>query len=72
MTFEVTLRDRSVDTVDDADAYQQEGQMTTFFQHGAGRQVLDTWATRVASYRTNEVLTVKRISPAERSALRSA
>jgi hypothetical protein len=28
--FEVTLRDRTVESVGDADAYQQEGPMTTF------------------------------------------
>lgn len=61
MTFEVTLRDRTVEVIEGADAYQQEGQMTTFFQHGSGRQVLDAWATRVASFRTAEVLAVRRV-----------
>ena len=46
-TFEVMLRDRSVETVDGADAYQQEGPMTTFFRRGDGRGVIDSWSTRI-------------------------
>ena len=59
-TFEVTLRDRSVETVDGADAYQQEGPMTTFFRRGDGRDVIDSWSTRVASFRTSDLLVVSR------------
>ena len=40
-TFEVILRDRTVETVDGADAYQQEGPMTTFFRRGDRRDVID-------------------------------
>jgi hypothetical protein len=58
MTFEVTLRDRTVETVGTADGYQQEGPMLTFFRHGSGRGVLDAWSTRIASYRTTEILKV--------------
>ena len=58
--FEVVLRDRTVEVVADADAYQQEGPMTTFFRLGAGRDVVDCWAARVASVRTAEVLLVRR------------
>lgn len=59
--FEVTLRDRTKERIDGADAYQQEGQMTTFFRHGNGRQVVDCWSTRVASFRTSEVLIIRRL-----------
>src|SRR5829696_8407129 len=55
-TFAVTLTDRTVEVIDGADAYQQEGQMTTFFSNGTGRQVVDCWSTRVASFRTSEVV----------------
>ena len=58
--FEVTLRDRSVETVDGADAYQQEGPMTTFFRCGDGREVIDSWSTRMASFRTADLLAVRR------------
>jgi hypothetical protein len=59
-TFEVTLRDRSAETIVGADAYQQEGPMTTFFRRGQGRDVIDSWSTRVASFRTADLLVVRR------------
>jgi hypothetical protein len=59
MTYEVTFRDQSVDLVDGADAYQQEGQMTTFFRTGEGRNVIDCWSTRIASFRTSEVMKIR-------------
>jgi hypothetical protein len=63
-TFEVMLRDRSVMTVDGADAYQQEGPMTTFFRRGNGREVIDSWSTRIASFRTADLLAVRRCEAA--------
>jgi hypothetical protein len=60
VTFEVTFRDHSVEVVEGADAYQPEGPMTTFFADGAGRQTLGPWSTRLASYRTSEILIVRR------------
>jgi len=70
--FEVTLKDRTVEVIDRADAYQQEGQMTTFFTTGEGRQVVDCWSTRVASFRTAEVVIIRRVAVdalAQRAAL---
>jgi hypothetical protein len=58
--FEVTLRDRTTEEVGDADAYQQEGPMTTFFRRGEGRDVIDSWSTRVASFRTADLMVVRR------------
>jgi hypothetical protein len=63
-TFEVMLRDRSVETVAGADAYQQEGPMTTFFRRGDGREVIDSWSTRIASFRTADLLGVRRCEAA--------
>jgi hypothetical protein len=63
-TFEVMLRDRSVETVAGADAYQQEGPMTTFFRRGQGREVIDSWSTRIASFRTADLLAVRRCEAA--------
>jgi hypothetical protein len=57
--YEVQMGDRTVEQVAGADAYQQEGQMTTFFSTRRG--VVDSWATRVASYRTSEILSVRRV-----------
>jgi hypothetical protein len=60
-TYEVTLKDRTVEVIEGADAYQQEGQMTTFFSTAAGRQVVDCWSSRVASFRTTEVVIIRRV-----------
>ena len=58
--YRVTLRNDHVEEIADADAYQQEGQMTTFFRTGGDRQVVDSWSVRVASFRTTEILIVRR------------
>jgi hypothetical protein len=63
-TFEVILRDGAVQTVEGADAYQQEGPMTTFFRRGHGREVIDSWSTRMASYRTADLVVVRRLEAA--------
>jgi hypothetical protein len=60
-SYTITLKDRTTEQIDDADAYQQEGQMTTFFRTGSGRQVVDTWSTRLASFRTTEILAIRRV-----------
>ena len=39
-SYQITLKDHTTDQIDDADAYQQEGQMTTFFRTESGRNVL--------------------------------
>jgi hypothetical protein len=59
-TFEVTMRDGAVTTVDGADSYQQEGPMTTFFRRGDGRDLIDSWSVRVASFRTADLIVVRR------------
>jgi hypothetical protein len=69
-SFEVTLRDRTVELVSGADAYQQEGTMTTFFHLGDGREVVDCWSQRVASVRTADVLLIRRAEEAS-AALRA-
>lgn len=58
--FDVMWRDGTTHTVVDADAYQQEGPMTTFFRtDGPGGRV-DSWSTRMASVRTAEILVIHR------------
>jgi hypothetical protein len=59
-TFEVILRDGARETVEGADAYQQEGPMTTFFRCGEGRELIDSWSTRVASLRTTDIVSIHR------------
>lgn len=64
-SYQITLKDRSTELIDDADAYQQEGQMTTFFRNGSGRQVVDTWSIRLASFRTAEIIAIRRVEVAD-------
>ncbi|MEZ5376738.1 MAG: hypothetical protein R2733_09535 [Acidimicrobiales bacterium] len=47
-------------TVVGANAYQPEGPMTTFFATGSSRGTIDSWSTRVASYRTNDIVSIQR------------
>jgi hypothetical protein len=71
-TYEVTLRDKTVEVVDGADAYQQEGQMTTFFATRPERHVVDCWSERVASFRTAEILIVRRAATGPAAAAMTA
>jgi hypothetical protein len=64
MAYEVTISDGSVDVVDGADSYQQEGPLTTYFSTGPGR-VVDSWSVRLASYRTASILRVRRVDCAD-------
>lgn len=64
-SYQITLKDRTTEQIDDADAYQQEGQMTTFFRNGSGRQIVDTWSTRLASFRTAEIIAIRRVEGAD-------
>lgn len=59
-TFEIKLRDGTVEVVEGADAYQPDGQFTTFFAFEEGRTVVDCWSTRVASIRSAEIVAVWR------------
>ena len=59
--FELHLADGTVQRVEGADAYQQEQSMTTFFCSNAGRQTVDCWSVRVASFRTDGILWIRRI-----------
>ncbi|MGH1492571.1 MAG: hypothetical protein ACRBK7_24805 [Acidimicrobiales bacterium] len=61
--FAVTLTDQTTDVVEGADAYQQEGPMTTFFSFQENRQVIDSWSSRLASYRTSDITAIRRSAP---------
>ena len=63
MSFEVVLQDRQVERVNDADAFVQEGPLTSFFRLGEGRRTIDAWSTRVASVRTSAILIVRQVTP---------
>ncbi len=67
MAYEVTLRSergegQHVEVVR-SDAYAQEGPLTTFFDGRDGRAVLDSWARRVASFRTADIVAVRLVQP---------
>lgn len=57
MAYEIQLTGSETETVD-ADGYVQEGTLTTFFRGRDGRPVLDSWARRIASYRTVDVIRI--------------
>lgn len=59
-SYEVVLSDGTVHAVAGADGYEQEGPLTTFFASGSERRVLDSWSTRLASFRTADVRLVRR------------
>jgi hypothetical protein len=59
MAFEVTLTDDSTEWVDGADSYQLEGPLTTFYW-GERPRPLDSWSTKVASYRTDRIARIRR------------
>jgi len=68
MSFEVTLVDDTVEWVDGADSYQHEGPMTTFLARGAPLEpggtarhtALDSWSVKLASFRTDRVVKIRR------------
>lgn len=66
-SFEITLTDRSEHRIHGADAYQQEGPMTTFFASQANHGRLDSWSVRIASFRSADIAMIRRIDAMEAS-----
>ncbi len=58
--FAIQLSKGETITISEADAYQFEGPLTTFFASNSSRGVIDSWATRVASFRTADLVSVRR------------
>jgi hypothetical protein len=58
MAYEIQLKGIEAEIVD-ADGYVQEGVLTTFFEGRDGRAVLDSWAKRIASYRTADIIRIR-------------
>jgi hypothetical protein len=58
--FAVTLTDQTTDVVEGADAYQLEGPLTTFFAFRSNRHVIDSWSVRLASFRTADIVAIRR------------
>ena len=63
MGFEVHFEDDTSTQVLDADAYEQEGPLTTFFDRNGGGRLASAFAVRVASFRTNKIVEVRRELP---------
>lgn len=59
-SFEVQLKDGTVEMIEGADAYQPDGQFTTFYALEEGRTVVDCWSMRMASIRSAEIVAVWR------------
>ena len=64
MAYEIQLKGTEAEVVD-ADGYVQEGVLTTFFQGRDGRAVLDSWAKRMASYRTADIIRIRWTPPSD-------
>jgi len=60
---DVVLADGEVIEVLGANAYVQEGPLTTFFHSGRSRAAIDSWAQRIASFKTTEIRRIVRRSP---------
>ena len=60
MTFELTHLDGRAEEIGDADTYEQEGPLTTFFST-CGREYVDSWAVRLASFRTADIASIRRL-----------
>lgn len=60
MGFEITLRDKSTEFIDEADAFAHEKSMTTFYRTANSRQTIDCWAISLASVRTDQILMIRR------------
>jgi hypothetical protein len=65
VAYEITLKDHHVERIHGADAYAQEGQLTTFFRTDPERRIVDRWSVRLASFRTSEVVAVRRLEHAD-------
>ena len=64
-TFEVTLTGDAAPHLIHADAYEQEGPMTTFFRCESSHVRLDSWAHRLASFRSADVRMIRRVALAD-------
>ena len=62
MSFVVHFDDDTTTIVDDADSYEQEGPLTTFFDRNGGGRLTSAFTVRVASFRTSRIVEVRRSS----------
>ncbi len=60
---DIVLADGEVVEIRGANAYVQEGPLTTFFHSGRSRAAIDSWAERVASFKTTDIRRIIRRRP---------
>ena len=56
--FSIMLSTGRTIEVTDADTYQPEGPLTTFFRAGSSNPTIDAWSERVASFRTVDIVSI--------------
>jgi hypothetical protein len=61
--YRIMLANDRLEEIEQADAYQQEGPLTTFFSIDGQRRVVDCWSVRLASFRTAEIRSIHRLGP---------
>ncbi len=61
MGFVIRFDDDTSALVHGADAYEQEGPLTTFFVRNGGGRLSSAFTLRLASFRTSRILEVRRI-----------
>ncbi len=57
----MTFTDERAESIAGADAYVQEGPLTTFFRTSPRRGVVDSWSTRLASFRTADIRAIRAV-----------
>ena len=62
MIFSVRFDDDTTTLVHGADAYEQEGPLTTFFDRNGGGGLTSAFALRVASFRTSRIVEIRRVA----------
>jgi hypothetical protein len=63
MSFLVRFEDETTTVVHGADAYEQEGPLTTFFDRNGGGRLASAFTQRVASFRTGRIIEVRKMDP---------
>jgi hypothetical protein len=58
--FEIVTTDGATEVVTGADSYALEGPLTTFFAADGRTGCLSAFSTRVASFRTDRIVSVRR------------
>ena len=59
MAFVIMFDDGTSTVVEGADAYEQEGPLTTFFDRNGGGRLASAFTVRLASFRTSRILEVR-------------